>query len=211
MMKDWEACYRGGDTPWDKGQPAPPLLELLGRKPLALWGDGPVLVPGCGFGHDVRALAATGLPVVGLDIAETAVQRARGFPATGRESYEAGDFLDPAWRRGRGFSAIWEHTCFCAMDPGLRGKYAEAAADVLGPGQILAGVYYLTPNDPDEDGGGPPFNVTVEELDALFAPWFERIDAWVPQQVYPGREGREWTGIFRKLPQARVAGSARYC
>jgi SAM-dependent methyltransferase len=205
-MKDWDACYRAGDTPWDKGAPAPPLLEVVERLGTAIWGSGPVLVPGCGLGHDVRALAASGIPVLGLDISETAVEMARSLPVAGGETYEAGDFLDPSWREGRHFSAVWEHTCFCAIHPSLRENYAAAAAGVLQPGGMLIGVFYLTPNDPGEVPAGPPFNVSVAELDGCFSPWFERIDAWVPQRVYPGREGREWLAVLRKLPHARVAG-----
>jgi len=205
-MRDWENCYRTGETPWDKGAAAPPLMELIDRHGPGLWGNGPVLVPGCGLGHDVRALAALGVPVLGLDIAETAVERARSLPAAGAESYEAGDFLDPAWSAGRRFSAVFEHTCFCAIDPSLRGNYAEAVAAALEPGGVFAGVFYLQPHDPGEDESGPPFGVSIAEIDALFSRSFERIDAWVPQSAYPGREGREWVAVFRKLPHARVAG-----
>jgi hypothetical protein len=176
------------------------LLELLGRP--VDWGKGPVLVPGCGFGHDVRALGVLGVPVVGVDISPTAVARAREFPGTGLESYELGDFLDPEWRVGRKFTAIWEHTCFCAIDPGHRKQYAEAAAGCLADGGLLAGVFFLTPFDPDEEAVGPPFGTSVEELDAWFSPWFERLEGWVPQAAFPGRAGREWIGLFRRLPQA---------
>jgi len=198
-MTDWETRYLAGDTPWEKGLASPPLLELLEK--FQDWGSGPVLVPGCGLGHDVRALAALGIPLVGLDLSPTAVERAREFPQVGTETYEAGDFLDPAWRVGREFSALWEHTCFCAIDPGDRQSYAEAAAGCLGEGGLLAGVFFLNPFDPDEAAAGPPFAVTVEELDAWFSPWFERVDGWVPGAAYPGREGREWIGLFRKLPK----------
>jgi SAM-dependent methyltransferase len=205
-MRDWEQSYRESDTPWDKGSAAPPLLELMDRHGAALWGEGPVLVPGCGFGHDVRALAAAGVPVTGLDLSETAMERARSFPKSGAETYEVGDFLDPAWRAGRRFTAILEHTCFCAIDTALRGDYAEAAAVLLPPGGVLAGVFFLSPSDPGEEDCGPPFETSVEELDGLFLPSFERIAGWVPHAAYPGREGREWIGIFQKLPKARVAG-----
>lgn len=205
-MRDWEACYRAGETPWDKGLAAPPLLEVIERLGPAMWGSGPVLVPGCGLGHDVRALAALGIPVLGLDIAETAVENARALPKVGGETYEVGDFLDPRWCEGRHFSAIWEHTCFCAIDPARREGYAASAASVLEPGGVFIGVFYLTPNDPGEEHAGPPFNVSIEELNGCFSPWLERIEAWAPQRVYPGREGREWVAVFRKLPHARVAG-----
>lgn len=111
-MRDWEQCYLDGHTPWDRGGAAPPLLETLARHGGGLWGGGPVLVPGCGTGHDVRALAAAGLEVTGVDLAPTAVARAREMPGSGRENYETGDFLDPGWWQGRGFAGIWEHTCF---------------------------------------------------------------------------------------------------
>src|SRR6478752_5977521 len=109
-MTEWENCYQAGDMPWEKGRAAPPLLEVLAELPTENWGAGPVLVPGCGLGHDVRALAALEIPVLGVDISPTAVARAEEFPKVGGESYELGDFLDPAWREGLRFSAVWEHT-----------------------------------------------------------------------------------------------------
>jgi SAM-dependent methyltransferase len=182
------------------------LLELIDGWGSAVWRGGPVLVPGCGTGHDVRALADFGVPTHGLDLSETAVKRARSFPCADAASYEVGDFLDPAWRAGRSFAAIWEHTCFCAIHPCRRADYARAAAEVLPAGGFLAGVFYLRPFDPGESGQGPPFGVSVEELEKTFLPWFERVDGRVPRRAYPGREGREWLGVFRKLPHARVAG-----
>jgi methyl halide transferase len=205
-MRDWEAHYQADDTPWDRGGAAPPLMELLEARGTAIWLGGPVLVPGCGLGHDVRALVDSGVPAVGLDISATATDRARKLSGDSPASFEHGDFLDPAWREGRTFPAIWEHTCFCAIPPHLRRAYVEAAAALLPDGGILAGVFYLTPHDPGEDEhSGPPFKVSVAELEEIFHDWFERLDGWVPQRAYPGREGREWLGIFRKLPQARVA------
>ena len=198
MGRDWEAWYRDRNTPWDKGAPAPPLLELIDRKGAELFGSGPVLVPGCGYGHDVRALARLDLPVLGLDLSETAVCETRRMDSAGQETYEVGDFLDPGWQRGRVFSAIWEHTCFCAIDPSLRDDYARAAACVLPSGGILAGVFYLTPHDPGVIHEGPPFASTIDEIETRLGPWFERVDAWVPDHAYPGREGREWLAVFRR-------------
>lgn len=198
-MRDWEQCYQDGRTPWDRGDAAPPLLETIARHGPDLWGAGTVLVPGCGLGHDVRALAAAGIQAVGLDLAPTAVAKARELPAAAGETYEVGDFLDPAWREGRRYTAIWEHTCFCAIDPALRSRYAEAAAGLLESGHVLVGVFYLQPLKPGEEPHeGPPFGVTVAELDETFGPWFERIDGWVPERAYDGREGREWVGIYRR-------------
>ncbi len=201
-MTDWENRYRAGDMPWEKGEAAPPLQEVIKKLAVSDWGAGPILVPGCGLGHDVRALAELGLSVLGVDVSETAVERAERFPKVGQERYELGDFLTPEWQVGRTFSGWWEHTCFCAIDPTQRSNYAKAAAACLVEGGLLAGVFFINPYDPGDDRTGPPHAVTVEEVEQWFSPWFERVDSWVPTTSYPGREGREWIGLFRKSTQA---------
>lgn len=197
-MTDWNQRYELGDTPWEKGRAAPPLLELLEKMDASIWGGGQVLVPGCGTGHDARAISAIGLKTLGLDLAPLAIAKANEHPTTGNETYELGDFLDPAWRAGKTFSAIWEHTCYCAIHPSRRPDYAAACKELIAPGGHLIGVFFLTPNDPNDDDDGPPFNATIEELDARFAPEFERIESWVPKACYPGREGKEWIAIYRR-------------
>src|SRR5271155_3806383 len=90
---DWESRYRIGDTPWEKGGPAPPLLEWL-RIRGAL--HGAVLVPGCGTGHDVRAItdASPAAEVLGLDFAPSAVEHARRVRPAGNEKYRLGNLFD---------------------------------------------------------------------------------------------------------------------
>ncbi|QTN31617.1 methyltransferase domain-containing protein [Akkermansiaceae bacterium] len=197
-MTDWNARYETGDTPWEKGEAAPPLLEALGKLGAEIWGDGPVLVPGCGSGHDVRALAASGLPSVGVDLAPLAIAAAESHPKAGAETYELADFLHPGWQEGRSFSALWEHTCFCAIDPSRRDDYARACANLIAPGGRLIGVFFLTPQGPGEENQGPPFNSTATEIEARFAEWFDREHGWIPERAYPGREGKEWVAVFRR-------------
>jgi hypothetical protein len=192
--------------PWDKGSPAPPLLEMIGRHGPGIFGKGQVLVPGCGLGHDVRAIAGHGIPVIGLDISQTAILQADAIAKAGTEVYELGDYLSSEWCESRRFSAIWEHTCFCAIDPSLRSAYARSAAAVMEPGGIFTGVFFITHKFPGEGKDGPPFNSTMGEIEGLFLPHFEKIDAWVPRNAYPGREGKEWIALFRRLPNPRVAG-----
>jgi SAM-dependent methyltransferase len=206
-MTDWEQRYQSGDTPWEKGSASPALLEMLARDGLADWGAGPVVVPGCGTGHDVRALAgACGLEVIGVDLAPSAVRAAEGWPRVGRERYAQGDFLAVEWPpEGLEATAIWEHTCFCAIGRDRRGDYARAAARTLAPGGRLIGVFFLTPWDPGEDPQqGPPFAATREEIIATFEPWFKLVNEWRPQMAYAGREGREWCAIFERAGGGNV-------
>jgi len=188
---DWEAEYTQGHTPWEKGAPSPGLVDYLSEVPVR----GRVLVPGCGFGHDVRALARTAEEVVGLDIAPSAIARARAFPRVGGEQYVVADlFALPAAMRGV-FDYVWEHTCFCAIHPSQRPDYIEAVAAALQPAGHLLAIFYLDPGNesPDE---GPPFEVSLAELDRLFLPRFRLIRDWLPARTYPGREGREWMRLL---------------
>lgn len=193
MPTDWEANYQRNETPWDKGAPSPGLVDFLRNEPVR----GRVLVPGCGLGHDVRALAATADEVVGLDIAPSAVKGARTFPAVGGESYELADLFALPPRLLGCFDWVWEHTCFCAIDPAMREAYVAAVAEALRPGGHLLAIFYLDPGH-DHPGEGPPFGVSKAELDALFAPRFTLVREWLPENAYAGREAREWMRVLRR-------------
>lgn len=195
-MTDWEQHYREGQTPWDKGEPSPGLVDFLENEPLA----GAVLVPGCGFGHDVRAIAARGdaVEVVGLDVAPSAVAEAQRRCRWPAERYELANLFDlPAQLRNR-FDWVWEHTCFCAIDPSQRVEYVEAVAGALKPGGQFLAVFYLNPYDEEHREGGPPFGVSVEEIERQFQPFFVWEKSWVPVRTYPERAGREWMAKMRK-------------
>ncbi|MFM8365234.1 MAG: methyltransferase domain-containing protein [Verrucomicrobiota bacterium] len=190
---DWEARYTVGDTPWDKGLPHPALAIWLEKHPLR----GRVLVPGCGAGHDVREIARRcGAEVIGMDIAPSAIQRARLHTPMDRESYVLGDFLAGDAGRFGPFDALFEHTCFCAIPPSRRGEYLREAAATLRPGGIFLGVFFGNPEN--DDPHSPPFRSPAEEVDALFAAAFERIDSCDNPSTYPERGGREYLRVFRR-------------
>jgi SAM-dependent methyltransferase len=165
------------------GAAASPLVDFLARHPM----QGEVLVPGCGSGHDVRALAARGARVIGLDLSATAISLARSFPASSDETYEQGDLfqLPPSWH-GR-FDWVVEHTCFCAIDPSLRSDFVRAISELLKPGGVFFAIFYL---DPQADQG-PPFRTSREEIAELFDPQFSLLEEWVPARSFEGRAGRE--------------------
>ena len=189
---DWEAQYRQGDTPWDKGEASPGLVDYLQTHTIA----GEVLVPGCGSGHDVRVFSAAGATVTGLDLAPTAISLARSIPPAGNERYEQGNFFDlPQHLRDR-FDWVVEHTCFCAIDTVLRPQYVEAAATALKPGGHLLAIFYMTPNKP---GDGPPHGSTPAELDSLFSPRFRLLEDWQPTKNYPSRIGKERMRLMQRL------------
>lgn len=198
-MINWEDRYRSGDTPWDKGA-AHPALASLSPLPVPA---GHILVPGCGLGYDVIALAA--MPgvtrVVGVDVADSAVAAATLKVADlPQAQIEKADLMALPSAHRRAYDLVWEHTCFCAIDPSLRNAYVNAVADALKPGGHLLAVFFLTPWDSPEENAtlGPPHGCPEEELDRRFAPRFEIIKTWEVPATYPGREKREQLRLLRK-------------
>jgi methyl halide transferase len=196
---NWEERYRTGNTPWEKGAPAPPLLEWIAQRgPLR----GNILVPGCGSGDDVRAIAAASLAarVVGMDISPSALDQARRFSIVGQETYQLGNLFDLPAVLIRRFEWVFEHTCFCAIDPQQRPDYVSAVMRALLPRGFLLAIFFLNPWDPGEapEGGGPPFGVTREDLDKLFATHFDLVEELCPSAAFAGREGREIIRLLRK-------------
>lgn len=187
----WEARWQSGDTPWDKGRAHPALEEWLraARFPK----DSSVLVPGCGAGHDVRAWSRAGGQAWGLDISETAIYDARRQSIG--EKYQLGSLFSPPSSWLETFDFVFEHTCFCAIDPKFRPEYAKSVTSLLRPGGKMVAVFYL---NPDHDEDGPPYRTSQEELELLFQPTFNLLSSQVPRATFPGREGRESFQIWEK-------------
>jgi methyl halide transferase len=196
----WAELYRTGDTGWDQGGPSPGLVDFLrdhvgahGRAPLLRAGR--ALVPGCGHGHDARALAAADFEVLGLDVVEHAVREAtRLAEEEGLDNlrFERADFLDlPTPFRGP-YDVIFENTFFCAIDPEQRERYVEIAADLLKPAGYLLGVFYnIQPET------GPPFGATRDELIERFETRFRLVLDRVPRSI-ARREGKELLMLWRR-------------
>jgi SAM-dependent methyltransferase len=188
---DWEARYQSGDMPWEKGAPSPGLVDFLAMN-RNLTGEA-VCVPGCGTGHDVREWAKAGFRVYGYDLAPSAIRLSQvQTQAAGLQAeFRLADFLrdEPPFQ----FDWIFEHTLFCAIDPGERELYVQAVLRWLRPGGQYLAVNYLIP-----DTAGPPFGTTREELIERFSPHFGLLSEWVPRS-YPNRTGLERMLWWRKI------------
>jgi SAM-dependent methyltransferase len=192
---EWQRRYDQNDTPWDKGAPAPALVKFLHEKQIA----GRVLVPGCGRGHEVRALGTQPTTsVVGLDLSDTAIAQAKEISSQASSdmdiSFIVGDFFHLPSKLKRSFDWLVEHTCFCAIEPRQRPDYVRAASTALRTGGKIFGIFYLNP----ETESGPPFAVSKKELSELFDPRFTLLEEWVPKESFPGREDRELIRVMQK-------------
>ncbi len=176
----WDARFQSGETPWDRGAAHPQLQMWLGAGTLR---PCRILVPGCGTGHEVAALASSGFDVTALDYAPEALRRTRRTleaANAGAELIEA-DVL--AWSPDRDFDAIYEQTCLCALYPDQWRSYADQLHRWLAPrGKLLALlVQLLRPGAAHGSIEGPPYHCDINAMRALFPDvrWY-----W-PKPPYP--------------------------
>ncbi len=192
----WDARYANEDTPWDLGGPPPALVELLDATP-ADEPRGRVLVPGAGRGHDAIAWAVAGHRVTAVDFAPRALEACAALAAAAGVSVEGvvADVLElPESLRGS-FDLVWEHTCFCALPPAARERYAGSMAAALAPDGRLVALLWNHGN-PD----GPPFDVTRDDVRRVFEPRFE-VESIEDAPSAPSRS-REMLVRMRRRPDA---------
>ncbi|MEO6846414.1 MAG: thiopurine S-methyltransferase, partial [Chthoniobacterales bacterium] len=116
-------------------------------------------------------------------------------PRVGNETYEVGDLFNLSPENRGVYDWVFEHTCFCAIDPARRNDYVKAVASALKAEGHLLAIFFL---NPDHDEDGPPFGVTLSELDEFFGPFFSLEREWRPTRCFPGRENREMVRLLKK-------------
>lgn len=164
----WQEHFEKGRTPWDRGGASPQLQAWIAQG--VLQAGQRVLVPGCGRGWEVAALAALGAEVTAVDIAPAALEacanqlKEAGLSATLVEA----DLLQ--WQPAQPFDRIYEQTCLCAIHPDLWVDYAGRLHDWLRPGGQLAllAVQALRPAAQEGVVEGPPYHLDINAVRALF-------------------------------------------
>ena len=158
----WDASYYDGPAPWDTGQPQPAVVRLASAGGFA----GAVLDAGCGTGENALHVALLGLPVLGIDVAETALAIARAKAAVRGINVEfaVADALQLE-RLGRKFATVMDCGLFHTFDGDERPRYVASLASVTEQGGTL---YVLCFSDGGPDTG--PHPISQEELRAAFNP-----------------------------------------
>ncbi|PKA61590.1 putative thiol methyltransferase 2 [Apostasia shenzhenica] len=161
----WEKFWEEGLTPWDLGQVTPVIKHLVQTGDLP---EGRILVPGCGTGYDVVAMASPERYVVGLDISCIAVNKAKewssSLPNASYFTFLAEDFF--TWSPPELFDMIFDYTFFCAIHPTMRSAWAKKVGELLKQDGELISLMYLL-NDQE---GGPPYNNSVEDYVEVLTP-----------------------------------------
>lgn len=153
-------------------------------------GEGRILVPLCGKSLDLAWLSARGHEVVGIELAQAAVDAFHtehglvpevttedGFKvhATDRLRVLVGDFFDFRVGEADAFDAVWDRASMIALPVDDRRRYVAHLRTLLKPGAkiLLSTLSY------DQDlMDGPPYSVSADEVDAAYRDAFsiERLE-----------------------------------
>ena len=157
----WDASYQDGPAPWDIGRPQPAIARLASEGGFA----GPVLDAGCGTGENTLLVASLGLPVLGVDVAETALGIARRKAAERgiAAEFAAADAVHLE-RLGRRFQTVLDCGLFHTFDSNERPEYVASLAAATEHDGTL---YVLCFSDEGPDTG--PHPVREEELRSAFS------------------------------------------
>ncbi len=171
LASSWSIRYAMSQTPWDLGEPHAELVTRLGADPgLGSGEPGRVLVPGCGSGHDAEALADAGWTVTALDFAGSA-RKLVETKLGDRGEFLLGDLFE--YQAADPFDLVFDHTCFCAIDPVRRADYGRAVAGWLKPGGRFVSIVF--PKGKPVEHGGPPHAMTTGDLDSALGAAFVLI------------------------------------
>jgi SAM-dependent methyltransferase len=171
----WDASYHHGPAPWDIGRPQPVVARLVAAGAFT----GPVLDAGCGPGENSLHIAALGLPVLGVDVAETALAMAR------KKAHDRGINAEFAIadalhldRLARTFATVLDCGLFHTFNAEERAAYAASLASVT---QQAGTLYVLCFSDQGPNTG--PHPITQQDLTSAFS----QQNGWSIISIEPDR------------------------
>jgi SAM-dependent methyltransferase len=184
-----------GVPPWDIGRAQPEVVKIAEAGGF----KGAVIDLGCGTGENALELSARGSPVVGVDAAPRAIEKARA-KAVERElpvEFLVADVFSLG-SLGRRFDSALDCGVFHVFEDRERPMYVASLASVLEPG----GVLHLLCFSDRQPGDMGPRRVSQQELRDSFA------EGWDVQEIIattfvaslPGGGAQAWHATIARLP-----------
>lgn len=191
---DWNELYRGeadyapGDPGWNIGQLQPRIAHLH-RSGLF---RSPILDSGCGTGIATMELSRHGYDVVGLDVSESAIQRAK---TVATESGISTQFAVADLTADTGYSdyfnTVVDSLVFHSLPAELRDSYIQSIARALKPGGRFFTLVFSTEAFPPHADFGPRAFTEQHLYDAIGR-------HLVIDDIQPARA---WINVPRQLPE----------
>ena len=191
LNNEWENRYQQRKTGWDRGEVSSNLLYWIESELLQ---PCRILIPGCGNGYEVLALAEKGFDVVAIDIAPTPVENIRKALDAKKLTADIiqADFF--TWNTEKPFDAIYEQTSLCALNPEQWVSYEKSLYHWLKPEGKLFAQFMQTNVE-----GGPPFHCDISIMSELFITqrwqWSEQHET----QVVHSENKYEKTFLLEKI------------
>ncbi|PWU22084.1 MAG: class I SAM-dependent methyltransferase [Bdellovibrio sp.] len=195
----WSHRYQNKDTAFDLQSAAPALVDML---PRMKWPRSRVLVLGCGAGHDAAFFAEHGHLVTGVDFSAEAISAARKNygDRPGLTWLQADAFQLPA-ELSHAFDIVFEHTCYCAIEPSRRQELVKVWLRSLAPRGHLMGVFFV-----HDKPMGPPFGGSEWEVRERLRRRFDFL-FWGRWRNSPqGRQGTELFVLAQLKPGTNIVG-----
>lgn len=200
----WDERFAQQFTPWHQTQMASELQDFIATQSKPLH----TLVPGCGHANDVALFIQADWPVTALDFSAQAIQQARTGLAELISAARASVTLVQAdffqHQPSRPYDLIFERAFFCALPPLQRAAIVAKWRELLAPGALLAGFFYLQTDAQinDDKPRGPPFICAEAEWLNFMQNDFELIAQRQSQQSLPVFAGHEYWQVWRKKVSA---------
>ncbi|MGE0761949.1 MAG: class I SAM-dependent methyltransferase [Bdellovibrionales bacterium] len=146
----WSDIYQNGQPGWELGQESvilPPILPQLKipRQRIA--------VLGCGSGHDAAFFARAGHLVTGIDFSDEAIARAqKSYGDIADLKFVKADIFNLPTAMNGQFDVVFEHTCYCAVDPSRRNELIKVWMKLLAERGHLLGLFFVM-----DKRQGPPW------------------------------------------------------
>lgn len=163
------------------------FAAFVARQPAPLT----TLIPGCGSGWEAACLAENAWPVTALDFSPVAVDKARAVLGTAAVDLVCADFF--TFEPAQPPALIYERAFLCALPRKLWDDWGRRVAELLPPGGLLAGYFFVC-----DQVKGPPFGILPEQLAALLQPAFECIEDTAVNDSIPVFSGRERWQVWRR-------------
>jgi thiopurine S-methyltransferase len=179
----WLQRWREGDIGWHHQEINPHLLSFWHT--LGMGQGSQVFVPLCGKSRDMSWLSQQGCSVVGVELSEVAVREFFSerdmiakrsnlgpFQKFYNENYQllCGDIFQLKPHHVKQVDAVYDRASLVALNARQRKQYAKLLAEVLPSG---CSVLLVSMNYPQKEMDGPPYAVTDDEVQELFADNFQ--------------------------------------
>jgi len=153
----WTNIYHTETPGWELDAPAAPLQDILPQLKIT---RSRIIVLGCGSGNDAAYFAEKGHIVTAVDISEEAIQRAtEKHGHIENLQFIHADMFNLTEKHNHEYDVVFEHTCYCAIDPTRRNELVSLWRRLLSTEGHLLGIFFTW-----DRRQGPPFGGSEWEI-----------------------------------------------